>query len=165
MCSNIYFRIVYQTIKRRISPLKFIKNYQIDHHIHVRTSSNVGMSICATSLLCAQCMLLCAIFQLFDSKRSLIRYVLLILHDLNMEMSVDWIKVEVERCNRVQRENISKSIKEIHKHGKHKHVFRENRWNKSVGVKFYQSCQWKSQSHSPAHVLMKLYRMDNSLVC
>jgi hypothetical protein len=23
----------------------------------------------------------------------------------------------------------------------------------------------KSQSHSPAHVLMRLYRMDNSLVC
>jgi hypothetical protein len=98
--------------------ISYPKNYQIDHHIHVRTSSNVGMSICATSLLCAQCMLLCAIFQLFDSKRSLIRYVLLMfctfdllhfdwityfessnthhcivdvlhLHDLNMEMSVD----------------------------------------------------------------------------
>jgi hypothetical protein len=26
-------------------------------------------------------------------------------------------------------------------------------------------CQWKSQSHSPAHVLMRLCRMDNSLVC
>jgi len=26
-------------------------------------------------------------------------------------------------------------------------------------------CQWKSQSHSPAHVLMILYRMDSSLVC
>jgi hypothetical protein len=25
--------------------------------------------------------------------------------------------------------------------------------------------QWKSQSHSPAHVLMSLYQMDNSLVC
>ena len=24
-------------------------------------------------------------------------------------------------------------------------------------------CQWKGQSHSPAHVLMRLYRMDNSL--
>jgi hypothetical protein len=35
--------------------------------------------------------------------------------------------------------SISKSIKEIHKHGKHKHVFREKRWNKSVGVKFYQN--------------------------
>ena len=26
-------------------------------------------------------------------------------------------------------------------------------------------CQWKIQSHSLAHVLMRLYRMDNSLVC
>jgi hypothetical protein len=93
MCSNIYFlyfRIVYQAIKRRISPLKFVKNYQIDHHIHVRTSSNVGMSISATSLLCAQCMLLCAIFQLFDSKRSLIRYVLLMFCTFDL-LHFDWI--------------------------------------------------------------------------
>ena len=24
--------------------------------------------------------------------------------------------------------------------------------------------QWKGQSHSPAHVLMRLYQMDNSLI-
>jgi hypothetical protein len=38
-------------------------------------------------------------------------------------------------------------------------------WKTVIYIYACGKCQWKSQSHSPAHVLMRLYRMDSLLVC
>ena len=49
LCSSIYFRIVYY--KDKTTHLAVIKTIT-KRSPYVRTSSNVGMSICATSLEC-----------------------------------------------------------------------------------------------------------------